>query len=80
MGAAREVRMAEIRRERNRRLRATDGHALREMEQDSPGRRAWADYRQALRDLPATVDLGQAATPENLAAFEPAWPTQPGEN
>ncbi len=73
---ARALRMIEIRMERNELLQLADGPALREMEQ-TPEINEWRDYKQALRDVPALIDLETIFTPEELEAFEPTWPKEP---
>ena len=78
MPAARDLRMAEIRAMRDERLKAADGPTAREVEQTGPKKQGWIDYKQALRDLPAGLNLNAIATPEELKAFEPAWPPAPG--
>ena len=56
-------RMAELRRRRNLLLAETDYMGL----SDNTMSTAWKNYRQALRDLPAST-----SDPEN-----PTWPTKP---
>ncbi len=80
MSLARGQRLAEVRADRDARLQAADALTLKTMDSavtdDQDKVRA---YKQALRDLPATVqaDLGAAATPDALASYEPAWPATP---
>jgi hypothetical protein len=77
---ARAQRMAEIRAERDRRLIEADGPTARAMEQERPDKAAWVAYKQALRDVPAVVDLSRIATPDELAAVEPEWPRRPTQD
>lgn len=77
MPLAREQRMREIRAERDARLSDADGPTAREMEQNGKDAAAWKAYKQALRDVPAQVDLSVAETPEALEALEPQWPRRP---
>lgn len=56
--------MQSVRSERNQRLSASDWTQLADAPVDQA---AWAEYRQALRDLPATI--------ENPAKFK--WPKEP---
>lgn len=77
MPRARAQRMEEIRAERNRRLAASDGAMARANEIGSPEDvSALKVMRQALRDIPQTVDLEAVVTPEELEAFEPVWPVE----
>jgi hypothetical protein len=66
--------MDQIRAERDVRLAATDIDVFKLDGQAIPA--PLKAKRQALRDIPATVqaDLNSAATPEALEAFEPTWP------
>lgn len=57
--------MAELRAERDARLRACDWTVLPDVPE--PTRLAWLTYRQALRDLPDTT----------TDPFAPIWPTPP---
>lgn len=59
--------MADVRRQRNERLTASDWTQVADAPVDRP---AWAAYRQALRDLPQTYS-GQGPIP---------WPTAPDQN
>jgi hypothetical protein len=59
--------MADVRRQRNERLTASDWTQVADAPVD---RSAWAAYRQALRDLPQTY-TGQGPIP---------WPTAPDQN
>ena len=51
----REEILTQIRRERNKRLTATDFTQLADAPLDSTQKQAMRDYRQALRDLPETI-------------------------
>lgn len=63
--AAKNARFLELlRRERNNRLEASDWTQMPDAPVDQG---SWAEYRQALRDLPANT-----TDPEN-----PVWPTPP---
>lgn len=65
-----DTRLALIRRRRNRLLDASDATQLADYPLSEASRSAWADYRQALRDLP-----------EGLTdAAAPVWPTPPEES
>lgn len=57
--------MADVRRQRNERLSASDWTQVSDAPVD---RAAWAAYRQALRDLPASYN-GDGPIP---------WPVEPG--
>jgi hypothetical protein len=63
--------MAELRAERNKRLGASDIRVLpdRWAQMDDDSKTAWTNYRQALRDLPATVDINDWP--------DITWPTEP---
>ena len=73
---ARQIRMQEIRVERDAKLVASDGPLLRNQEQGKDVT-ALKAYRQTLREIPQTMDLMKATTPEELATLVPAWPVQP---
>lgn len=73
---ARVQRLAEIRDERDKLLVASDGLMLRAQE-TGRGVVEMQTYRQALRDLPASINLSTHASDEALAAYAPAWPTLP---
>lgn len=78
--AARQQRLDEIRAERNRRLLESDAERARLDEiGTSQQRAALTAYRQQLRDLPAlvSVELVTLTTAEELASYQPAWPTPP---
>lgn len=78
MPLARDIKMKRIRNERNARLQSSDGPSLVAQERGSPvDRQRWVAYRNALRDLPQTINLEWIATPEELESFEPAWPEEP---
>ena len=66
MAAEIEMRMEQIRIERDRRLAASDWTQLPDAPLTEVQRAAWRAYRQALRDFPATSD------PD-----DPIWPDQP---
>lgn len=70
--------LAEVRSERDARLAATDGAAVREIERGRPDA-ALTTYRQALRDLPDVVegDLAAIHDPAEMEAYAPNWPTAP---
>jgi hypothetical protein len=75
MPLARVQRMAEIRAERNTLLDASDKEKARIDDVGTASQKtAISAYRQALRDLPATINLDAIDTPEALDVFEPAWP------
>ena len=65
----------QVRQERTRRLAASDGLMLRAQETKQKIAE-WRAYRQALRDLPASLDL-TALAPGDLEAFTPRWPESP---
>lgn len=72
--------LAEVRRERNLRLLLSDGEFTRLLEIGTDQQRAdLRVYRQALRDLPATVqaEVDGLSTPAQLEAYVPVYPTQP---
>lgn len=77
MPLARTQRLDEIRKERNELLKAADGPTAREMEQKGPNLQQWIDYKQALRDIPSSVNLSTIKTAVALEAFNPAWPSKP---
>ena len=71
---AREIRLAQLRAERDTRIEATDALIARATEiGDAAGRARLAAYRQALRDMPADVAdaLTSATIPEQLRAVRP---------
>ena len=62
MTEARKLHMTEIRKMRNIKLKELDGHQYREGHDTE---------RQALRDIPQTIDLSTAKTPEALKELMP---------
>lgn len=75
---ARGIRMAEFRAERNRRLDDSDREWARLSEVGTPeGQATHRAYRQALRDVPQSIDLDKIDTAAKLEAFQPTWPEQP---
>jgi len=60
-----------LRAERNRRLAECDWTALPDAPLSKAQREAWRAYRQALRDLPASL------TDEQVLAGDIPWPTPP---
>ena len=66
--AQREVAFDALRRVRDNMLVDTDWVVVKAQEAGEAVPAAWANYRQALRDLPANT-----SDPAN-----PAWPTKPG--
>lgn len=74
MPLAYDQRMNEIRVERDARLKATDGAFMRAIELDGPELATLKKTRQALRDMPQTIDLSAMKTPEELEQFQPTWP------
>ena len=73
----REQVMAEVRAERDTRLAATDGEAVRNQERGQPDQ-ALKNHRQALRDFPTTVQAAVDALADAAAleAYAPAWPVR----
>jgi hypothetical protein len=67
--------MAEVRAERNERLATSRANE----QQGNPEQQSWKAHRQALRDLPTTVqsEIDIIATPSALEAYEPTWPVEP---
>ena len=77
---AREQLLSEIRAERNALLKDSDMMRARVEDIGTPQEKAaLAAYRQALRDLPATVaaDLALIADERGLADYQPRWPAKP---
>lgn len=73
MTTARAIKMESLRSERNDRLKKLDIDYQRAHEkQDMAGMLSIAQAKQKLRDLPATADLTQHATPEALESFQPS--------
>jgi len=78
MPLAREQRMGEIRLERNTLLDESDKEKARLDDVGTTSQKtAIGTYRQALRDLPASIDLEAIRNPEALGAFDPVWPVAP---
>lgn len=78
MSKARIIKTDLIRRERDKRLAVEDIELMKAEEGGNPGEATRIRAKkQALRDIPATVqpDLNAITTPEDLEAYEPAWPT-----
>ena len=73
MNLAKEQRMKEIRTERDKRLKDSDGPFMRAMEREE-GANDLKAMRQALRDIPQNTDLSAINTPDELKAFKPEWP------
>lgn len=76
---ARNIRMVEIRSERDKKLDDADKKTARELEQQGVNYPDWVTYKQALRDVPADIDLSGLNDEQSLSDFEPNWPTPPGE-
>lgn len=75
MVKARALKMAEIRKDRDARLAASDIAYMRAQEQNKVLEiAALKGQRQALRDLPEVVSLDGINDVATLAAFQPAWP------
>ncbi len=77
MAKARAIRIDLIRPERDARLLALDAdYMIADEAGDSAAKAAVAARKQALRDLPATIqpDLDAIADPEVLEAWQPVWP------
>jgi hypothetical protein len=73
MTQARAIHLAEIRRVRNLELAAKDITFMRAVEAgDTDAQATIATEKQTLRDIPATFDLTDAATPETLKGKWPA--------
>ena len=74
MTKARAIHLAEIRRVRNAELAAKDITFMRAIEAgDTDAQATIGTEKQVLRDIPATFDLTDAATPEALKA---KWPDE----
>jgi hypothetical protein len=74
MTQARAIHLAEIRRVRNLELAAKDITFMRAVEAgDTDAQATIATEKQTLRDIPATFDLTDAATPE---ALKGKWPAE----
>jgi hypothetical protein len=78
-GLCRDRTLAEVRKERDARLDASDKDKARLDDVGTPGQQqAHRQYRQALRDLPAVVAQQIAAmTPDELEAYQAPWPQKP---
>jgi hypothetical protein len=77
MPAARVIRTDAVRVERNERLKEADiEYSVADEKGDAPGKSAAGVKRQALRDIPATIqpDLEAITDPETLENCAPAWP------
>ena len=61
-----------LRTQRNRLLQQSDWTQLQDSHLSAEKKSAWAEYRQALRDLPDTVTI---TSPADLVSVE--WPTSP---
>jgi len=77
MPKARTQRLAEIRKDRDKLLDESDKDILRDQEQGGAKQAALRAYRQALRDLPTTLNLDAILTPEALNTFRPTFPVKP---
>ena len=64
------TKMTSIRLQRDYLLQQTDWRTIKSVDTEVPESQAWRDYRQALRDFPATVDV-------NLPIEQIVWPTPP---
>lgn len=74
---ARIIKTNFIRKERDEKLAALDIAYMRADEaNDAPAKAEIAQRKQALRDLPDTIQsvLEAITTPEELEAFKPVWP------
>lgn len=77
---AQQTRMLEIRAERDGRLVESDKEKARLDDIGTPEQiAALKDYRQQLRDLPATAqtDVAAITTPDGLDLYQPPWPVKP---
>ena len=77
MPKARAIKTDIIRAERDERLASEDVSYMRADEQnDAAEKQRIAMKKQALRDLPATIqdELNQQRMPEDLEAWQPTWP------
>lgn len=73
MPKAREIHLAQVREVRDRKLAELDQQFMRALEKDDKQeQKRVAAEKQALRDLPATIDVEKAATVEDLKALWPA--------
>jgi len=64
--------LRQLRIQRNQLLQQTDWRAT--VDYPNPDKQAWLDYRQALRDLPATAD---PQLDENGQLINIVWPEEP---
>ena len=64
------TKLNSIRLQRDYLLQQTDWRTIKSVDTDVPESQAWKDYRQALRDFPATVNV-------NLPIEQIVWPTAP---
>ena len=72
MDHAREIHMARVRRVRDRTIEKLDVPFMQAIEKGDAGKCAAISVeKQSLRDIPATLDLTKAVTPEALAVL---WP------
>ena len=72
MAQARDIHMAHIRVARDAKLQASDVAMVRAMEQGNSAELSTLSLeRQRLRDIPQSLDLMLASTPEDLKAIDP---------
>ena len=77
LAKAQAIRSDQLRVKRNARLAAEDIELMKAEESGNVGEaNRIKAKKKALRDLPATIqpDLDAKTTPEELEAYEPAWP------
>ena len=75
---AREIHLAEVRAERNRKLDESDREWARLADVGTTEQQAaYREYRQALRDVPQGMNLDMIDTVVELEEFRPSWPGQP---
>lgn len=75
MPKARVIKTEQIRRERDKRLKAEDVETMKAIQ--NPAQLNVIEARKrTLRDIPATIqpELDTITTPEALEAYQPAWP------
>ena len=80
MPKARVIKTELLRQERNEKFKPFDAaFRLADEKGDADARKAIGDKRQALRDMPATIqdDLNKLDTPDKLKAFNPSWQDNP---
>lgn len=65
-----DAAMSSLRVQRDAKLAASDWIVVKSYEAGEPVPQSWIDYRQALRDLPATTQ----------DPFNPVWPSEPLED